>query len=151
MNNTLPIVTVTLNPALDRTLHLPSFTLGKVNRVDTERTDPGGKGINVAKVITALGHPVVVTGFLGKKNAYTFQDYFKQKGLRFDAVYDEGGIIASPGSAMEMIQKPMALVGIGEKGFLLIPSAMGYGARGAGGSIPPNSPLVFEVELLGVK
>ena len=81
MNNTLPIVTVTLNPALDRTLHLPNFTLGKVNRVDTERTDPGGKGINVAKVITALGNPVVVTGFLGKKNAYTFQDYFKQENI----------------------------------------------------------------------
>jgi 1-phosphofructokinase len=81
LNKTFPIVTVTLNPALDRTLHLPSFTLGKVNRVDTERTDPGGKGINVAKVITALRHPVMVTGFLGKKNAYTFQDYFKQKNI----------------------------------------------------------------------
>jgi FKBP-type peptidyl-prolyl cis-trans isomerase FkpA len=33
----------------------------------------------------------------------------------------------------------------------LIPSAMGYGARGAGGVIPPNADLVFEVELLDVK
>ncbi|SFL63251.1 1-phosphofructokinase [Pelosinus propionicus] len=81
MISTLPIVTVTLNPALDRTLHLPNFTLGKVNRVDTERTDPGGKGINVAKVISALGNPAVVTGFLGKKNAYLFKDYFKEKNI----------------------------------------------------------------------
>ena len=61
--NHTSIVTVTLNPALDRTLYLPSFTLGDVNRVENERTDPGGKGINVAKGIKALGHPVLVTGF----------------------------------------------------------------------------------------
>ena len=73
------IVTVTLNPAIDRTLHLPSFSLGQVNRVMSERTDPGGKGINVAKVIKALNHPVVVTGLLGNKNAQLFQDYFKQE------------------------------------------------------------------------
>lgn len=81
MNKTLPIVTVTLNPALDRTLYLPDFTPGKVNRVENERTDPGGKGINVAKVINALEHPVIVTGFLGRKNAYPFQDYFKQENI----------------------------------------------------------------------
>lgn len=82
MNKQLPIVTVTLNPALDRTLDLPSFTLGKVNRVEKERTDPGGKGINVAKVITALQHPVLVTGFLGHNNAAAFQDYFHHQGIR---------------------------------------------------------------------
>jgi len=75
LNRIVPIVTVTLNPALDRTLYLPNFTLGKVNRVENERTDPGGKGINVAKVISALNHPVLVTGFLGKKNAEPFQEY----------------------------------------------------------------------------
>lgn len=74
-----PIVTVTLNPAIDRTLHLPAFTLGQVNRVASERTDLGGKGINVAKVIKALHHPVLVTGFLGSNNAAVFQSYFKQE------------------------------------------------------------------------
>ena len=71
------IVTVTLNPAIDRTLQLPNFTIGEVNRVESERSDPGGKGINVAKVIKALQHPVVVTGFLGKDNQSLFQNYFK--------------------------------------------------------------------------
>ncbi len=71
------IVTVTLNPAIDRTLQLPNFTIGEVNRVESERSDPGGKGINVAKVIKALQHPVVVTGFLGKDNQSLFQKYFE--------------------------------------------------------------------------
>lgn len=79
MNNyhETPIVTVTLNPAIDRTLHLSVFALGQVNRVDSERTDPGGKGINVAKVIKALDHPVLVTGLLGNNNSAVFQEYFK--------------------------------------------------------------------------
>ncbi len=83
MNNysEMPIVTVTLNPAIDRTLHLPTFALGQVNRVESERTDPGGKGINVAKVIKALKHPVLVTGFLGTNNAAAFQNYFKKENI----------------------------------------------------------------------
>ena len=39
------IYTVTLNPALDKTVQIPSFRLGEVNRISAMRTDPGGKGI----------------------------------------------------------------------------------------------------------
>ena len=52
---TAPIVTVTLNPAIDQTLILDHLTLGEANHVVESRTDPGGKGINVSRVLRELG------------------------------------------------------------------------------------------------
>ena len=59
------IYTVTLNPALDKTVEIPSLTVDAVNRITTMRTDPGGKGINVSKVIAKLGGKSIATGILG--------------------------------------------------------------------------------------
>lgn len=59
------IYTVTLHPALDRTLTVPGFAVGEVNRVLLEHTEPGGKGINVAKVLSVLGEPSCAMALLG--------------------------------------------------------------------------------------
>ena len=59
------IYTVTLNPALDKTVEIPSLTVDGVNRITTMRTDPGGKGINVSKVIQKLGGKSMAAGILG--------------------------------------------------------------------------------------
>ena len=59
------IYTVTLNPALDKTVEIPGMALDTVNRITEMRTDPGGKGINVSKVIAKLGGESCAVGILG--------------------------------------------------------------------------------------
>ncbi len=59
------IITVTLNAALDKTLEVPSFTPGRRHRTVDQRTLPGGKGVNIARAIKALGQPVIATGLAG--------------------------------------------------------------------------------------
>lgn len=76
-----PVVTVTLNPAIDQTLSIPGFAAGQVNRVGESRSDAGGKGINVARFLAALGGEVVATGFLGDENPELFEAVFARQGI----------------------------------------------------------------------
>jgi len=59
------VVTVTLNPALDKTAELVELQVGELNRLQQIRTDIGGKGINVSKMIASLGGSTLATGFVG--------------------------------------------------------------------------------------
>jgi 1-phosphofructokinase family hexose kinase len=59
------IITVTLNAAIDKTLEVPNFRLGRRHRSVEGRTMAGGKGVNVARAIKRLGQPVIATGFAG--------------------------------------------------------------------------------------
>ena len=59
------IITVTLNTAIDKTLSVPNFRLGRRHRTVEQTTMPGGKGVNVARVLKTLGTPVIATGMAG--------------------------------------------------------------------------------------
>lgn len=59
------IITVTLNAAIDKTLIVPNFQPGRRHRTVEQGTLPGGKGVNVARTLKALGVPVIATGFQG--------------------------------------------------------------------------------------
>jgi 1-phosphofructokinase len=76
-----PVVTVTLNPAIDQTISIPSFAAGQVNRVTESLSHAGGKGVNVACVLADLGIEVLVTGFLGTYNPEVFEQTFARKGI----------------------------------------------------------------------
>lgn len=59
------IITVTLNPALDKTITVSRLTINAVNRAVETRLDPGGKGINVSKVLCSFGSKTIAMGILG--------------------------------------------------------------------------------------
>lgn len=75
------ITAVALNPAIDRTLTVPGFAAGQTNRVASIRVDPGGKGINVARVAKALGASVQVIGFLGQTNGNLITEHLAAQGI----------------------------------------------------------------------
>ena len=84
------IYTVTLNPAMDKTVVVPSLTLDAVNRIEEMRTDPGGKGINVSKVISKLGGTSVATGILGGDTGRAIENALKELGLKTMFKYAAG-------------------------------------------------------------
>lgn len=84
------IITVTLNPALDRSLTVPQFTADAVNRATNSRMDPGGKGINVCKVLKAMGTESLATGFLGGGAGRAIADALDALGIRHDFVVVAG-------------------------------------------------------------
>jgi len=84
------IVTVTLNPALDRTITIPHFTPGTVNRSTSTRIDAGGKGINVSKALKEMGTDSFATGFIAGANGRFIKEHLSALCINTNFVEVEG-------------------------------------------------------------
>lgn len=84
------IITVTMNPAVDRTVEIDRLLHGGLNRIEKAEYDVGGKGINVSKTLKALGGESIATGFLGGRTGKLIEDALHEKGIRTDFIYVEG-------------------------------------------------------------
>jgi len=120
---------------------LPSLPISELHKIDQKV----GEGLIASKGNTVAVH---YTGWLydpNKKNG---------KGSKFDSSKDRDTLFEfNLGVGMVIRGWDEGVQGMKEGGFrtLIIPSSMGYGARGAGGVIPPNATLIFDVELFKVK
>jgi 1-phosphofructokinase family hexose kinase len=78
------ILTVTLNAAIDRTIAVPNFRQGNRHRAVESRTVAGGKGINVARALHALGRPALATGLAGGATGATLLEHLEQEAILYD-------------------------------------------------------------------
>ncbi len=84
------IITLTLNPALDKTVEIPGLNPGEVNRITSMRIDGGGKGINVSKVLKSMGLDSIAMGILGGNNGNAVKEYVEQLNIATDFVFADG-------------------------------------------------------------
>jgi len=101
-----------------------------------------GTGATPRRGQTAVVH---YTGWLSNDGA---------KGRKFDSSVDRNEPFSFPlgmGQVIKGWDEGVASMKVGGKRTLIVPPSLGYGARGAGGVIPPNATLIFDVELIGVQ
>ena len=84
------IVTVRMNPAIDKTIEVENLELGGLNRIKHVEIDVGGKGINVSKTIQKLGEISVATGFIAGNSGKIIENFMNNLGIKTDFITVEG-------------------------------------------------------------
>lgn len=159
------IITVTLNPAMDRTLAVPNFRLGRRHRAVEQTSMAGGKGVNVARSLKTLGQPVIATGIAGGPTGTRIIEQLTEDAILNDFVRIRGDsrtstavIDPTSGEQTEINERGPA---IAEAELELFVDKLLYLAKGAGvcvfsGSLPPGvgagiyGRLIADLKKLGV-
>ena len=135
----VPVIILLLLGKVSKQTPTPSATITQ-NKVEELKIED----LVVGTGIEAVGGKTVTVNYLGTLT----------NGTKFDSSYDRGAPFSFNLGAGEVIKGwDQGVVGmkVGGKRKLTIPSSLGYGETGAGEVIPPNSTLIFEVELLKVE
>ena len=104
------ILTITLNPSIDRRYNLKDFEKGKIFRTEDYEYTVGGKGLNVSKVIKSFGEEVIATGFLGGNSGEYILDGLDEMSIDNDFINITGetrsclAIISNDGSQTEILE-----------------------------------------------
>ncbi|MFW9991390.1 MAG: 1-phosphofructokinase family hexose kinase [Candidatus Odinarchaeota archaeon] len=152
-----PVLTVTLNPALDNTVYLLEFVRGKTNRVEKSTTDPGGKGVNVTKGLLNLNIDSLATGILPAAGSDVYLNLLREKD------YPNHFLLLPDGKLRQnykIIEQNGVLTEINEKGEQLSAEVVPYflhffsglledcQAVALSGSIPPGLPSTIYQQLI---
>ena len=84
------ILTVTLNPAIDKILILNNFEVHKLHRLEAEEMSmitPGGKGVNIAYTLKLLGNEVIASGFAGGHSGHMLCDAIREIGITTNFIF----------------------------------------------------------------
>ena len=85
------IYTVTLNPSIDYVIELEHLNTGHVNRVNSENVYPGGKGINVSRILKTLGNDNVATGFVSNFTGDFIKNSLYEQNIKSDFIQLDNG------------------------------------------------------------
>lgn len=159
------IITVTLNVALDRTVAVPRFRLGHRHRVVESSRAAGGKGVNVARALKALGEPVIATGLAGGPTGSRIRELLSAEEVLHDFVEVSGDsrtnysvVDPTNGEQTEVNQRGPEVTTEEIERFTdrLIYLARGCSHCVLAGSLPPGAPndlyarLISELRTVGV-
>jgi 1-phosphofructokinase family hexose kinase len=144
------ILTVTLNPSVDRLVYVKQLVPHDTNRILRVEEDAGGKGVNVARVLKRLNVPVIATGFLGgRAGRYVQHELSRIDGVECRFVWVKGdtrtnlAIQEEDGSPPTTLNERGPQIAPEELASLLqVIEALSGGARfvALGGSLPPGVP-----------
>ena len=143
------IATVTLNPSLDEWMRLPSLQVGRLNRASAQARYPGGKGLNVSRVVHELGGPTVAFGFAGGRDGAILRGLLRHLEIPHEFVDVRG---ATRNNYKIHTRHPPGLTEINTEGPRVTPANLGALQRRLfahrprpvcvtlSGSLPPGAP-----------
>ena len=133
------IITVTLNPAIDKTAHVEKMIPNGLNRLNSISLDVGGKGINVSKAIKELGGKSICTGFVAGSNGKWIEDKLDSLGLEYKFRHVEGNTRIN----LKVLDRDMNLTELNDTGDQISESDLRYLKEDLIEMVKPNDIVVL--------